>query len=126
MRTPRKSVVLSLSLLALPLAACGGDDDSGSDGGSPPPPGAVHVVAEDSLSFDQHDYSADAGEVTFVYDGGSILHTLVVDGYEDEMRLEIQGDEDEGTIELEAGEYEIYCDVAGHRAAGMEATVTVE
>jgi uncharacterized cupredoxin-like copper-binding protein len=35
-------------------------------------------------------------------------------------------DDDEGEIDLAAGEYVFYCDVPGHRDAGMEGTLTVE
>lgn len=134
MRTDPKRIAAAialLALLALPVAACGGDDGGGSgDGGSgdggQPPAGAVRVVAEDSLEFDADAYTADAGEVTFFYEGGNIQHSLVVDGYEDEMRLLIQGDTDQGSLMLDAGEYVLYCDIAGHQAAGMEATLVVE
>ena len=49
-------------------------------------------------------------------------------GHEDDFKLEVSrgGDTDDGTIELEAGDYVFYCDVPGHRAAGMEGTLTVE
>ena len=119
---------LTLAALTLPLVACG-DDDSGDDAGSdtgPPPAGAVHVTASDGLEFDSNEYTAPAGDVTFVYSGGSIQHSLVVEGHEDEMRLVISGDEDQGSLSLDAGEYVIYCDIAGHRAAGMEAALLVE
>jgi cytochrome c oxidase subunit II len=129
MRTDPKRVAVTLALLALPIAACG-DDDGGGDGassnGGSAPVGTVHVIAEDSLSFDADEYSAEAGEVSFLYEGGNIQHSLVVDGHEDEMRLLIQGDSDEGSLSLEAGEYTIYCDISGHQAAGMEATLIVE
>ena len=113
------------------LAACGDDDDGG--GASPTAPGNssdadLTVVAEDPPDFDSDAYTAPAGEVTVAYENsGSSPHTLVIDGIDD-FKLEVeQGDDiDTGTVELEAGEYEIYCDVSGHRAAGMEATVTVE
>ena len=31
-----------------------------------------------------------------------------------------------GPVELKAGEYEFYCPVDGHEAAGMKGTLTVE
>ena len=130
MRTDPKRIAATLAVLALPLAACGGDDGGGDDGGSSSggtaPAGTVHVIAEDSLQFDSDAYSAEAGDVSFLYEGGNIQHSLVVDGHEDEMRLVIQDDSDEGSLTLEAGEYTIYCDISGHQAAGMEATLTVE
>ena len=124
-----KRIGLTVALLALPMAACGGDDDGGDDAGSdtgPPPAGAVQVVASDGLDFDADEYTATAGEITFVYEGGNIQHSLVVEGHEDEMRLLISGDEDQGTLTLDAGEYVLYCDIPGHQSAGMEATLTVE
>jgi len=118
---------LTLAALTLPLAACGDDDDGGADSSTgPPPAGAVQVVASDGLQFDSDEYTAPAGDVTFVYSGGNIQHSLVVEGHEDDMRLLIQGDEDQGELTLDAGEYIIYCDIAGHRAAGMEAALLVE
>jgi uncharacterized cupredoxin-like copper-binding protein len=54
---------------------------------------------------------------------GTVAHTLLVKGVSG-FKLEV-GDEDEGTVELEPGEYTLYCDVAGHEAAGMVATLTV-
>lgn len=127
MRTDTKRIALILILAASPLASCGGDDDAG--GSTDGPSGAsadVTVVARDSLEFDADEYTTDAGEVTFHYEGGNIQHSLVVDGHEDDMRLLIQGNADDGSLELDAGEYRLYCDIAGHAEAGMEATLVVE
>ena len=130
MRTDPKRVAVALALIALPLTACGGDDGGDGDGassdGGSVPAGAVHVIADDGLTFDSDEYSAEAGEVPFFYEGGNIQHSLVVEGREDDMRLLIQGDTDEGSLSLDAGEYTIYCDISGHQAGGMEATLTVE
>jgi plastocyanin len=127
MRRAVTTSILLAATLTLPLAACGGDDDDATtDTTSGAAAGAVHVIAEDSLNFDKDSYSADAGEVSFVYEnGGALPHTLVIDGIDtDDFKLSV-GDTDEGSVELEPGEYTIFCDVPGHRGAGMEATLTV-
>ena len=37
-----------------------------------------------------------------------------------------KGETSEATVDLKAGEYEYYCPVDGHKAGGMEGTLTVE
>ena len=117
------------ALAILPLAACGGDDGDagGGDGGgsteTPAAEGAVIVVAESVQGFDSDSYSAPAGEVTIVFENeDSIPHNVTIE--DEDFRLADDGDE--GSIELAAGEYTLFCDVPGHRDAGMEATLTVE
>ena len=75
---------------------------------------------EDKLKFDKESYDTDAGcvEVTYTNDG-STAHNLLIEGVSD-FKLNV-GDVDTGTVELAAGNYEIYCDLAGHKAAGMVA-----
>jgi plastocyanin len=126
MTTTVSRVLLAAAAVALPLSACGGDDDGG---GSDVPEGAVEVVGTDALAFEPDTISAPAGEVSLaLVNDGSIPHTLVVEGFEDDLKLSIAGsdDVDSGSLTLEAGEYTYYCDVAGHRGAGMEGTLTVE
>ena len=74
--------------------------------------------AEDSLKFDEDSYETDAGcvEVTYTNDG-STAHNLLIEG-KSGFKLSV-GDVDTGTVELAAGNYELYCDLAGHEAAGM-------
>lgn len=119
---------VAAAVLSLPLAACGGDDGDTDDGG-PAPEGAVTVVAESVSGFDAESYTADAGEVGFVYDNSdAIPHTLVIEDVDsDDFKLSAApGGDDQGSVELEAGDYVLYCDVPGHREAGMEAELTVE
>jgi plastocyanin len=119
------------ALFLAPLAACGDDDDTtssttstaGDDGGSGGG-GTLTVGAENNLRFDAESYEAAAGEITVVYENqGSVPHTLLIKGVDD-FKLSV-GDRDEGTVELDPGTYELYCDVAGHEAAGMTAELTV-
>jgi hypothetical protein len=126
--TPRLTLVLALAL-APALAACGGDDGGGGGGGGglgANVENAVRVTASDPFDYDRERYSADAGEVAFeLTNDGNTNHSLLIDGEDFELVVDKEGDVDSGSIELEAGEYTIYCDVAGHRAGGMEADLKV-
>lgn len=86
----------------------------------------VPVPAVD-IDFPVTEFEASPGTIEFVYDNqGETVHTLVVEGFEDSMRIEANGGEvASGEIALEAGDFVLYCDIPGHRAAGMEGTLTV-
>ncbi|MFZ0015224.1 MAG: hypothetical protein WAL25_14045 [Acidimicrobiia bacterium] len=93
------------------------------------PGGTVMVVATPDFTFDESAWSVPEGEVTFVYqDGADLVHTLAIEGKEDEMELRVQdqGDEDTGTVNLPPGTYTLYCTIRGHRELGMEGALTVE
>lgn len=115
---------------ALVLGACGGDDgngdgdaNGGGDGGS-----TVSVVGTDALAFEPSELSAPAGTVTVeLTSEEAVEHTFVVEEADDTVvATAAPGETDTGTIDLEAGDYTFYCDVPGHREAGMEGTLTVE
>jgi uncharacterized cupredoxin-like copper-binding protein len=111
--------VLGLGV-GLTLTACGDDDDSdaGTAGGSEQ---TVTVKATDALKFEPDHLTATAGVIRIVQDNtGSTTHTFVIDGQDFKLT-----DDDSGDIDLAAGDYVFYCDVPGHRAAGMEGTLTV-
>lgn len=124
-----RSTLLSIAgavALAITLTACGdtGGGGGGSASGCTPADSSIEVGALDKLRFDAEAYDAKAGcvEITYKNEGG-IAHTLLVRG-QSGFKLAI-GDQDTGSIELDAGTYELYCDVAGHEAAGMKADLTV-
>jgi plastocyanin len=123
MRRPLLSLAAAAALATV-LTACGGDDGGGDAGGCTPADAEVTVHALDALKFDADAYDSDAGciEVSYVNDG-SVAHTLLVKG-KSGFKLSV-GDTDSGTVELPAGTYELYCDVAGHEAAGMKADLEV-
>ena len=124
----RRSVRAGLAAVAvsgLALTGCGGDDTSGGDTGTP-----ANVVArgDDALKFDQTQYSAAAGSVVIeLVDDGSQPHTLLIEKVNSFKKLSVtkKGDTDRGTATLEPGTYTIYCDVVGHRGAGMEAKLVI-
>jgi len=93
------------------------------------PGGTVTILAKEEIGFDANDWSVPEGEVTFVYNNeGDVVHTLAVEGREDEMELHVKdaGDSDTGEINLSPGTYTLYCTIRGHRELGMEGTLTVE
>lgn len=115
------------------VGACGGGGGGGDQRGSVPGPenqevrSTVEVTAVD-IDFPVPEFTAQAGRVRFVYrNDGQIRHTLVVEGVPSFATLEVnrKGDTDEGTVDLKPGTYTIFCDVPGHRPAGMEAKVLV-
>ena len=118
--------VVAVVALGLMASACGG----GGGGGTvePAEDGVLKVEADDTQDFDADAYRAAAGDIVIKYVlSGFQEHTLVVEGYEDELVLRVEnGGTDSGTITLEAGRYILYCDISGHREGGMEARLLVE
>lgn len=110
-----------IAAVVLSLAACGG-------GGSGEVPADADLVVEavSSFEFEPEEATAQAGEVTIALDNqDGQRHTIVID--EARFKIDAQGGgSDSGTVELEPGTYTFYCDVPGHRSAGMEGTLEVE
>ncbi len=114
--------VAAFAALSSTLIACGSDDEASSGGCEPS--STVEVLGNDALQFTEDSYAGEAPCVEFVYrNEGNIAHTLLVRG-ESGFKLSI-GREDTGTVELSPGTYELYCDIAGHEAAGMVAPLEV-
>jgi plastocyanin len=108
-------------LAAVVLAGCGGGGGSAGDAD-------VVVTAQDPFEFAPEQATAEAGQVTVgLVNEASSRHTLTFEGREADLGLAADaGDADSGTIQLEAGEYVYYCDLPGHREAGMEGILTVQ
>lgn len=80
------------------------------------------------LSFAPKDSTVPAGPVAITLANiGKIQHTLVVQEDPSFKKLDTQpGQSATGTLNAKAGTtYTLFCDVAGHRAAGMEAKLKV-
>ncbi len=138
-----KKLALLLSLLALAavgLAACGGDDDdtteaapatdtsaTGDTGGG----ATISVSADPSgqLAYTETELTAAAGSDTIEFDNPAPLeHDVVVedDGGNEIGRTDtVTNGSTSATVDLEPGTYTFFCSVDGHRAAGMEGTLTV-
>ena len=122
----RRSVRTGLAAVAMSgvvLAGCGGGGSTSTG-----TPANVVVHGDDALKFDQKQYTATAGSISIqLVDDGTQPHTLVIEKVSGFKKLSVagQGKTSTGTASLEPGTYTIYCDVAGHRGAGMEAKLVI-
>lgn len=96
--------------------------EGGGEGGGGP---ALWVAVD--LAYPEAPTELMAGAVDVELDNqGAIEHNVVIEELGDQLILEAPGGgTDSGTVEFEAGEYTYYCSIPGHRAAGMEGTLTV-
>lgn len=136
----RRRLTVALTIAALALTGCGGGGDDGGDdggdvaaasGGSEVTIGAGDIYyADDGQQSNETDvtFTASAGEVVITLENdGALPHNVVIEEAGDTKVADAAaGASDTGSVELEPGTYTIYCDVAGHREAGMEATLVVE
>jgi plastocyanin len=119
------------STLAL-AAGCGDSGGSSSTGNETSAPAAsastFKVTGTDSLKFEPTTGTIDAGKVTITLTAEkAVNHDVVIEGVSKEpVVAAAAGKTKSGTVELKAGTYTFYCDVPGHRSAGMEGTLTVK
>lgn len=113
-----------VSALCLSVTACAEGESPAS---LPSGDAAELTVMARDIGFPERVYRAQPGQVAVVYrNEGSIKHTLLIEdigGFK--LAVQSKGDVDRGAVALEAGEYTLYCDVPGHRQAGMEAILEV-
>ena len=110
-------------------AACGGgvevDKVGGQAGGSPAADARVIEVEASNFSFDPDTIQVRAGEeIALTVHSVDSSHDFAVDGLG--LVADVAGDET-ATQRLridEAGRFTFYCTIPGHRAGGMEGTIT--
>jgi plastocyanin len=148
-----RMLIATLAVAGVIASGCGGDNATTSAGAdeetaaaettteTTSAPNRVDLVTPpgDELVFEPDTATAAAGPLTLVWDNGSKLsHSLCLEDARGKdvdppgcsnpvhatsaMPINITGTYDN----LKPGEYTFYCDVDGHRAAGMEGTLTVE
>jgi plastocyanin len=136
-RLRSSTLTLTLSALMVVVVSAGlitlGPSEEKEEGGGGfvepkgKPTAMLAVEALSSLKFDQTEYSTPAGilEIDYLGRGGS--HTFVFEEQEFAgFKLAVSGEQtDSGKVEIKEGGYTVFCDIPGHRAAGMEATLTV-
>lgn len=125
-------IPLLFLVLALTLAACGGTDDepapdTGPASEVPVATGETVSVVATEFAFAPADLTAPADtDVTLsVENQGNVEHDLTIRD-QDVQVIAMPGETGTGTFNLSPGEYQFYCSIPGHEAAGMLGTITVE
>jgi plastocyanin len=128
-------LVLVLAAFVLALSACGGGGSSSSTspattgGGGGGGGSTIKISADPSgaLKFEQTEVSATAGSITIDFTNmSSISHDVMIEGNGASGGTDqITDSTTSTTVDLDPGTYTFFCSVDGHRAAGMEGTLTV-
>lgn len=115
------SIIAMVMSLAALIAVV--NDDGGGGGGS----GAQTVtVSASEFRFDPSAVSVPEGGSLVLRNAGSAPHNLYVEGTEVKTADVQPGDQTTVDISsLAAGQYTFFCNIAGHRSAGMEGTLTI-
>jgi uncharacterized cupredoxin-like copper-binding protein len=139
---------VGIAVLAIGAAGCGGDDNNDNEAASTPAStpaapatttpatstpaaggaGGTVTIAESEFKLAPKDATAKAGKVTIeAKNDGQIVHDLEVEGNGVEKKTaNLQpGSSGKLALNLKPGKYEMYCSIDGHRASGMEGTLTV-
>jgi plastocyanin len=144
------TLALSATTLAIAVAACGGSNSSSTSSSasapsstSPPstsssapsPSPAGHALSQAAdpggqLKFTKSKLTAKAGKVAILFTNSSSLpHNLTIQqgtsGAIVGATPTFAGGAKSLTVTLKPGTYTFFCSVPGHRAAGMQGTLTV-
>jgi plastocyanin len=121
-------VIISAGLVAAPASVEKSATTASNGPVNPagPAKATLEVHALPTLKFNATQYTVPAGIVSIHYisDGGS--HTLAIDDPKYTSFLLQVPPAANGKVLLKPGTYTIYCTIAGHRAAGMHATLTAQ
>jgi plastocyanin len=129
------AALAAFAVAGLLAAGCGGGGGGSSNNSSktvtvtaPAGGGTATVTIEaHDVFFNVTKINAPAGKLDIHYvEKGSQQHTLVIDGVKG-FKLEVgpSSSSDDGTVTLAPGSYTYYCTIPGHRAQGMQGTITV-
>jgi plastocyanin len=123
--------LLFAAAMTVGFTACGGGGDDGGGQGYVPPKGAsteTIAISAKNFAFTPDKITAHPGIATIELTAENGIHDLVFDGAFSGFQLEADGGG--GTqskkVDLKPGTYTFYCSITGHRAQGMEGTITVK
>jgi len=87
------------------------------------------VIEAFDIGFKEHEFKIGPGKAVIQEKNeGATAHTLVIDGVTSGRKLSVPqgGATDQASFDLQPGTYTYYCDIPGHRGAGMEGKLIVD
>lgn len=144
MLRPARVLALYLGALALAAAGCASVPDGSIDAAGLECPegsecydvpralgeGGAFTIEAGEFFFEDMQGTYWAGDIEVTLDNvGNAEHNIVIvganEGSDNPVAQALGGEEATGTVNLFEGEYVFYCSIPGHRAQGMEGTLTV-
>lgn len=122
----RRLLTLGIVVIgAVSFAGCGSDSSGAPYVPPTGPPVKTFKVSAKNFSFTPNTLESPAGIIQVDLKSEDGLHDLVIEGLPGFQIEATGGNSSTGKVKLESGEYTFYCDLPGHRSAGMEGTLTV-
>jgi len=135
----RYIVVILVVTIALIAAACGGRQPAQQ----PVPPAAQPPAAQppaaptasgrtvrvrmSEFKYEMQPVEVPAGTVTFqVENVGTVEHDFLIEGLDKGTQQLRPGQSATLTVDLKPGSYNVFCNVAGHKEAGMQMQLVVK
>jgi uncharacterized cupredoxin-like copper-binding protein len=123
--TPASTPAASTPAASTPATSTPATSTPAASGGA----GGTVTVGESEFKLTPKAATAKSGKVTIdVKNDGQIVHNLNIEGngIAEKKTADLQpGSSGKLTVALKPGKYEMYCSIDGHRASGMEGTLTV-
>lgn len=108
------------------VAACGSDGGGSAYVEPTGPPVATLAVSAKNFAYTPRELTAPPGIIQVDLTSTQGIHDFVIEGLPGFLIESSAGTTHSGKVELKQGEYTFYCSLPGHRAAGMEGTLTVK
>ncbi|MGH2405070.1 MAG: cupredoxin domain-containing protein [bacterium] len=123
----RLSTAILFLIGSLAVAGCSRGTPGGQPPGQPPAVQMVEVIMRE-WAFEPSPLVAKTGKVTFrIKNDGSVEHNFLV---ENKPGAEVDaikpGESKTLTADLTPGQYTVFCNLPGHREAGMVRTLKIE
>lgn len=118
------AAVAAGGVAALVLGGCGSSGGGAYVQPKGKPVKTVTVVA-DHFKFAPETIASPAGILEVKLKSVDIPHSFVIEGIPGFMVEASAGETSSGKVSLKSGKYTFYCNVPGHRAAGMQGTIAV-
>ena len=126
----RSGALLFAAAMTAGVTACGGGGDDGGKAYVEPKGPSTETLSFEAknFSFTPDKVTADPGIATIKLTAEQGIHDFVFDGAYPGFQLEADGGggSQSKKIDLKSGKYTFYCSITGHRAQGMEGTLTVK